>query len=653
METIVNSQTASSAPVEEDVRKRLRKLPRWVSWLFVPLAAALITFCATWIQIEDQIFTYRFFWVESFWWHRAAWFAGWAFLILVYLLILGLSNRHAVATLGTSIFLCIPAIICYYKLSIHGEPFLPWDFAQAGEALDVAGKVGLWVSRPMIGSAIILTLLTLLSCLLPNPKFTWKRWLARTLIPCAGVLFMVFGVFLQENVTKNVLYISPDAWMQDRYYRNYGLVTAFFTNIQVMQIDAPNQYGAAHIEEVLQEIKQNPNDKPYFAGSLAAQNPSAAPKTPTIIYIQSEAFWDPTDLPGVTFDQPITPNIQRTRQEMAFGKCFSPRFGGGTCDVECEVLTGFSMEYLPNNCKPYVEYIHGPMSSIAAFRKTQGYQTKAIHGYYAKFWNRERTYANLGFDDFISLEDMEDPERKRPIDWENGLVSEQEMARQIIDAYETKQDGPLFLHAVTIENHLAYAKENFSDEERVHITSAPEGVTEYTRGCLEDFATGVRDTDEMWGILTDYFDKVDEPVIMVMWGDHYNPIGNGMNVYSATGYGSEDTKDPRVHGTPLLIWSNYYKEPIDLGTVAAYQVTSITNDMYGLEQPPYFDLLRQEFDHYRAKSVGTVVEPDNSYHQNGLTPEQQEFYDKHWLLQYDMLFGKNYQNAPVIEKQAD
>ena len=26
-----------------------------------------------------------------------------------------------------------------------------------------------------------------------------------------------------------------------------------------------------------------------------------------------------------------------------------------------------------------------------------------------------------------------------------------------------------------------------------------------------------------------------------------------MNIYSATGYGSEDANDPRVHQTPLLI----------------------------------------------------------------------------------------------------
>lgn len=625
-------------------------LPRWCNWLFAPLATAIITFCATWIQLENQIFEYRFFWIESFWWHRAAWFAGWVFLTLVYLFVLGLTGRPTIAVISTSVFLCIPAVICYYKLALRGEPFLPWDFAQVGEALDVAGKSALWVTPSMCGAAMILLALILVSCLLPKLHFHWKQWMIRTLLPLAGVFGMVFGVFLQEQVTHDVLYISPDAWMQDRYYRNYGLVTAFLTNMQVMQVQAPDGYNQQAVEDALERMRQRGSNDPYFAGSYAAAGQTEQQR-PTIIYIQAEAFWDPSELPGVTFDQPITPNIERTKGEMAYGKCYSPRFGGGTCDVECEALTGFSMEYLPSSCKPYVEYIHRPTASIVSFRKQQGYQTLAIHGYYAKFWNREDAYADLGFDDFISLEDMDNPERKRPYDWEGGLVTEDEMATQIIQAFENKSDDtPLFLHAVTIQNHLAYTPENYPDDERVRVTAAPEGVTDYTIGCLEDFATGVRDTDAMWGRLTSYFDQVEEPVILVLWGDHYNTIGNGMNVYSATGYGSEDPNDPRVHGTPLMIWSNYWKESIDLGTVAAYQITPITNDLYDLEQSEYFDLLRQEFEQYRAKSVGVTVQPDGSYSRDALTTQQQVFYDDHWMLQYDLLFGKNYQNGFVVSE---
>lgn len=647
METIAKSKIGTRPAVRDRVQLRRPMMPSWCHWLFGPLAAAVITLCATWIQIEGQIFEYEFFWVESLWWHRAAWFVGWVFLTLVYFFFLGLTGRAPVAVVCTSIFLCVPATICYYKLQLRGEPFLPWDFAQASEAFDVAGKASLWVTKSMCGAVVVLLLLTLVSCFLPRLHFGWVRWITRTVLPLAGAVAMVFGVFLQQHVTQDILYISPDAWMQDRYYRNYGLVTAFFTNMQVMQVDAPEGYSAERVQEIQNGIGDS---EPYYAASYAAAGDGTVQK-PTIIYIQDEAFWDPSEVPGVTYDQQLTPNIQRTKNEMAYGKCYSPRFGGGTCDVECEALTGFSMEYLPSSCKPYVEYIHSPTASIASFRKTQGYDTLAIHGYYAKYWNREEAYADLGFDDFISLEDMDDPERKRPCDWEDGLVTEAEMARQIISAYENKDaDTPLFLHAVTIQNHMAYTPDNYPDDERVHVTSAPEGVTDYTIGCLEDFATGVRDTDAMWGTLTDYFDTVDEPVILVLWGDHYNAIGNGMNIYSATGYGSEDANDPRVHQTPLLIWSNYWKEPVDLGTVAAYQITTVTDDLYGLDQPEFFDLLREEFDLYRAKSVGTTVEPDGTCVRDGvLTPEQQEMYDKHWMMQYDLLFGKNYQNAPIAE----
>lgn len=647
METIAKSKVGTRSSAYRRVSVRRPMLPSWCHWLFGPLAAAIITLCATWIQIEDQIFQYQFFWVESLWWHRAAWFVGWVFLTLVYFFFLGLTNRAPVATVCTSIFLCVPALICYYKLQLRGEPFLPWDFAQASEAFDVAGKVNLWVTKSMCGAVVVLLLLTLVSCFLPRLRFGWVRWIVRSVVPLVGAIAMVFGVFLQQHVTQDILYISPDAWMQDRYYRNYSLVTAFFTNMQVMQVDAPEGYSAERVQQV---VNGTGDSEPYFAASYAAKGDGTV-KKPTVIYIQAEAFWDPSEVHGVTYDRELTPNIQRTKNEMAYGKCYSPRFGGGTCDVECEALTGFSMEYLPSSCKPYVEYIHGPTASIASFRKTEGYDTLAIHGYYGKYWNREEAYADLGFDDFISLEDMTDPERKRPCDWEGGLVTEAETGRQIISAFENKgADTPLFLHAVTIQNHLAYTPENYPDNERVHVTSAPEGVTDYTIGCLEDFATGVRETDAMWGMLTDYFDTVDEPVILVMWGDHYNPIGNGMNIYSATGYGSEDANDPRVHQTPLLIWSNYWKEPVDLGTVAAYQITTVTDDLYGLDQPAYFDLLREELNLYRARTLGTTVEPDGTYTRDAeMTPEQQEMYEKQWVLQYDLLFGKNYQDAPTVE----
>ena len=70
----------------------------------------------------------------------------------------------------------------------------------------------------------------------------------------------------------------------------------------------------------------------------------------------------------------------------------------------------------------------------------------------------------------------------------------------------------------------------------------------------------------MLGKLTAYFSQVDEPVILVFWGDHYNPIDSNYDVYTTTGYASDSSADPRLHQTTLLMWSNYSDAQVDLGT---------------------------------------------------------------------------------------
>ena len=157
--------------------------------------------------------------------------------------------------------------------------------------------------------------------------------------------------------------------------------------------------------------------------------------------------------------------------------------------------------------------------------------------------------------------------------WTSGLVTDDSMADQIIQQYEsmsTSSDKPIFLHAVTMQNHTNYNRDNYPDDERVHVVSHPVGLKSSTVGALEDFATGIRDADAMLGKLTAYFSQVDEPVILVFWGDHYNPIDSNYDVYTTTGYASGSSTDPRLHQTTLLMWSNYSQQQVDFGTIAAY-----------------------------------------------------------------------------------
>ena len=193
-----------------------------------------------------------------------------------------------------------------------------------------------------------------------------------------------------------------------------------------------------------------------------------------------------------------------------------------------------------------------------------------------------------------------------------------------------------------MQNHTNYNKDNYPDDQRVKVTEAPAGLKASTVGALEDFATGIRDADAMLGRLTDYFSQVDEPVILVFWGDHYNPIDSNYDVYTTTGYASDSSADPRLHQTTLLMWSNYSQQPVDLGTIAAYDISPVMMNIYGLKQPLYFQYLNRQLQvAYRTNTRGTVMNRDGTTTQEP-TALQQQWSANHWLLQYDLMFGKGY-----------
>ena len=465
----------------------------------------------------------------------------------------------------------------------------------------------------------------------------------------AALCLLIFGVYLQPAVTQ-VLGITPDAWMQDRYYRYYGVLTGFMTNLTNLEIDKPEGYSEQAVDDILDNVAESEkfSTGPMYAGSYAATTPKEEQaKQPTIIYVMDESYWDVSELEqyGITFDTDVSQNLHALQQTSAYGRAYSPSFGGGTCDVEFEALTGYSVSFLPSGSKPYQQHVTKPMFALPNYLKLKGYQTAAVHCFWAKYWSRDKAYPNLGFSDFISLEDMHGVTKVRKHYWTSGLVTDDSMADQIIQQYEkmsTSSDKPIFLHAVTMQNHTNYNRDNYPDDERVHVVSHPVGLKSSTVGALEDFATGIRDADAMLGKLTAYFSQVDEPVILVFWGDHYNPIDSNYDVYTTTSYASGSSTDPRLHQTTLLMWSNYSQQKVDFGTIAAYDISPVMMELFGLEQPLYFQFLNRQLRvASRSCTRGTTMNLDGTTTQQP-TEFQQRWTNEHWMLQYDLMFGKGY-----------
>ena len=616
--------------------------------VFPPLAALVVLVLTEWIArgtLDADTFA------QYIGPHWEAYALAWALLFLVWLTVDWLTRFSPLATLVTAILGCVPAAVDFYTLQLRGEPFLPWDLMQVSEAAGVASAAGIHIQTSMTVSIVVVLVLTVGSFFLyrKRAKLGWPQRVAGFAASAAAGCALVFCVFLQPAVTES-LGILPDAWMQDRYYRYYGVITSFLTNLTNLEIDKPEEYSEEAVNEILDDVEagEKYSTSPLYPESYGA-NTSAneVVQKPTIIYVMDESYWDVSELEqyGYQFDTDVSANLHRLQQTSAYGRAYSPSFGGGTCDVEFEALTGYSVSFLPNGSKPYQQHVTKPMFALPNYLKTQGYQTAAVHCFWAKYWSRDTAYPNLGLDTFLSLEKMHGVNKVRKHYWTSGLVTDDSMADQIIQQYESMKassDAPVFLHAVTMQNHTNYNKDNYPDDERVKVLEHPAGLKASTVGALEDFATGIRDADAMLGKLTEYFSQVDEPVILVFWGDHYNPIDSNYDVFTRSGYASDSSADPKLHQTTLLMWSNYTDKPVDLGTIAAYDISPVMMNIYGLKQPLYFQYLNRQLQvACRSNTRGTILNRDGST-TNTMTALQQKWNQNHWMLQYDLMFGKGY-----------
>ena len=614
-----------------------------------PLAASLITMLlGEWIArgalTADTVTSFIFP-------HAEAYLLAWLFLFLVWLLLDWIFRLPPLSTLGMAVLGCVPCAVNFYTLQLRGEPFLPWDLAQVSEAAGVASAAGIKIQTSMIVTVVVELALMAGSFFLYRGRHK-QRWLPRvagSAATAAALCLLIFGVYLQPAVCQ-AIGIVPDAWMQDRYYRYYGVVTGFMTNLSNLEIDKPDNYSEETVDAILDNVDESRkfSTSPLYPTSYAATTAKDEQvKKPTIIYVMNESYWDVSELEqyGIKFDTDVSANLHALQQTSAYGRAYSPSFGGGTCDVEFEALTGYSVSFLPSGSKPYQQHVTKPMFALPSYLKTQGYQTAAVHCFWAKYWSRDTAYPNLGLDDFISLEDMHGVTKVRKHYWTSGLVTDDSMADQIIGQYEkmkASSDEPVFLHAVTMQNHTNYNKDNYPDDQRVKVLEHPAGMKASTVGALEDFATGIRDADAMLGKLTAYFSQVGEPVILVFWGDHYNPIDSNYDADTTTGYASDSSADPRLHQTTLLMWSNYSDAQVDLGTIAAYDISPVMMNLYGLQQPLYFQFLNRQLRvASRACTRGVTMNLDGT---TTLEPTefQQRWTQEHWMLQYDLMFGKGY-----------
>ena len=536
----------------------------------------------------------------------------------------------ALALVGVPLLLC--HIISYFKLQLRNEPFYPWDITLAGEATGILSSITLEPTKIM---------LLAIGCVLGALAFAlvMDLWVLRRSRPrygvsllCGAALLAVFGGLCGELLSEEYIQantVEVRVYNQNLTYRENGFVYSFVSNYYHARTEAPENYGADTMTAI--------------ASGYGEQEGSVEPN---VIIIMSEAFADIWNAENLTFDEELAPTFTALAEQYLSGSCMTSEYGGNTANCEFEVLTGYSTYLLPGGTVPYMSYLNQETDSYVSFLKSRGYYTVALHPFRRSFFSREKAYGLLGFDDYYSIEAFEDAERLRAMQF----VSDDAVADRIIAEFEKNQSTSqgFFCHTVTMLNHTAYYASDWAEELQVGMEVSCE-LTQTEYETIRSYATGIQYADAMLAKLVDYFEDVQEPTVILFFGDHQPSLGSpGYELMQRIGYVADNTTEEgklALQSTPYLIWNNFQEEPTAAKVdMSMFQLLPYMTRMLDMDRPAFHSYMDSVFEQVRGVTRKVCLDGSGNAVLT-LEGEAQAKFDEYLSVVYDGLLGKQYSNA--------
>jgi len=558
--------------------------------------------------------------------NTAIYFSGVLYLFFIFLFSFALIGNVFISSLLTSFILVGIGFIHYNKLNLRSEPLFPYDYKQFNQMKDVIPMITQYVSiSQIIGIVFLLCLIGIVFLIfIRNIRIAyWQRIIIFVLASFMVYSYTFFPKTFMESFVKKSD-ISIIKWNQLDNYEVNGFLFGFISNIQNDTFTKPQGYSKKRVLETAQKYINSPNQK---TGNTN--------KAPNIIYLMSESFWDPTRL-NVEFSEDPIPYLRQLMTEHSSGYVLSPVFGGATANVEFEALTGFTTSFLNSGAIAYQDIADKKtfIPSIVSNLEEKGYKSLAIHPYNKVFYKRNVVYNTFGFDKFLDQDTMKNNKRKP-----GRVITDLSLTHEILDSIKN-QDKPLFIHAVSMQNHMPYNPGAYNENKIKVSDLSPESTS-----TLEVYTEGIRRSDEALQVLVEGLEELNEPTIVVFWGDHLPILGENMSIYKEAGYDDENpTLDEYKYSeTPLLIYSNIKSEKQQYEFISPFNLAPIVYELAGLEQPPFYNLLNKlRMDMAIPALKGQIIMRSDRKFETKPSKELQQLLEDYRLLQYDLLVGKQY-----------
>lgn len=508
---------------------------------------------------------------------------------------------------------------------LRGSFLRIFDLYAIDTAKNVAGQYKIKIGFSILTGTLIYILI--MFCIIKYSKsFQIKAKKYIVLIWFVSIIMVGIEIvgFSNMDVKK-----FPEAFVNNMLVRRKGFALNLVGDCLKLNTTPPEDYNKQEVEKLLAQYQET----------------KTAEKKPTIIAIMNESYSDLSVLGEFKTNEPYMPYYNELTKNTVKGNMWTSVFGGGTCNTEFEFLTGCSMSFLPRGCYPYQQYVHNKKRGLVSYLNDLGYNSIAIHPCWASGWNRTQVYSDFGFSDFISGEDFSETEEidagvgvpfdkcfGSDLDYVRNYISDKESYDKIIQLYENKKDDPLFIFNVTMQNHGSYDYNGDDFTETIKVT----GEKEYPE--TNEYLSLIRESDDALKYLIEYFSKVKEPVVIVMFGDHQPILNDGFTEEIEKDSGSAEDIQKKFT-VPFMIWANYDIEEKEMDTISPNFLSLITLDVANLPQSTMNQYLKTVYEEYPANNINGAKKKGGGFVDSTIFNED-ETYLTYQKVQYYYLFDK-------------
>ena len=471
------------------------------------------------------------------------------------------------------------------KYSFRGAPVLPEDFALS----DQAGTLTKFVDVGDIIRLVIAVLLTLALAILldyltkkplqrePAPKTNkwWRRYVVMSRIAIAAVAIVGLAAttgFIRhhpEDESQRISFLKTDfiAWSQVMNYNTNGFLIGFIYNLNSEKFSQPGDYSEKRIDEIASQVeKSKSNDK---------TRKSLKDFDANIILVLDESFYDPAIIKEYYnyTGGDVTPNLHKLQKKYPHGAMYSPEYGGGTANIEYEILTGLTNYWLDST--PFTSLLSkkSTVPSIASFASDNGYYSMMIHPFSSAMYKRNIVLPSMGFKELITKDGGFQHAEK---DGESDYVNDRSAYLETLDKLK-ETDKNALISLITMQNHAPYIKDEYG-ESKFKVTNVDDAEE---RDSIETYLMTLHNSDKYLGEFFEQLDKFEEKTVVLFYGDH------SAGVFPKLIESKVKEERDLAHQTPYLIYANF-----DLGVAEQSLPTTTPNclantmfNLLGVEKP--------------------------------------------------------------------